>query len=54
MACEVRFLAFHVHGHEWEIEQFFEAIEDALDKLEETAQLLWPSLTFHEAETEDE
>lgn len=46
MACELRFMGIHVHGHEAEIDAFFEAVEDAVSKVEEDAPLLWPSLNF--------
>lgn len=44
MACEFRVMAVHVHGHEADIEAFFEAVDEALDGVVASAPALFPSI----------
>lgn len=54
MACEQRLLAVHVHGHEADIEAFFELLETTLEDVEKTASVIWPQLEILEPDIEEE
>lgn len=48
MTCEIRAVVVHVHGHEAEIDAFFDALDVAFETVAADAPLMWPSLTFIE------
>lgn len=54
MACEFRVVPVHVHGHQADIDAFFERLEQAFDSVLEDMPLLWPSLEIVEDEEGDE
>lgn len=54
MACEQRALVVHVHGHEADIDAFFELLETTLADVEKTASLIWPSLEILEPDLEED
>lgn len=44
MACEQRVFIVHVHGHEADIEAFFDAMVDAMYGVTENIPALYPSI----------
>lgn len=50
MTCEIRAVVVHVHGHEAEIDAFFDALDVAFEDVAKDAPLMWPSLAFIDEE----
>lgn len=53
MACESRVLVVHVHGHEADIESFFDGLIDAMYGVVQNIPALYPSVEVITSE-EDE
>lgn len=53
MSCEIRVLVCHVHGQQADIDSYFAAVDEALDKVEATAAILWPGLDLLDTELDE-
>lgn len=45
-------IAFHVHGHEADIDAFFDDLEKTVEAKATEAEKLWPSLEFMEPDVD--
>lgn len=53
MACELRVFEVHVHGHEADIEAFFEGMVDAMFGVVQSIPALYPSVEVITPEEDD-
>lgn len=46
MACRIEMIAMHVHGEDADLDEFFEAVDTAVQQVADEADKRWPGIEF--------